>query len=90
LSVVFAIKALDEFDDIATGIASGKTVPDIFGGADNKSVWVVAPMNGTRAEELITALFKRCHLPLSVKYRHDGDAALEIGKIEMFRDHLGN
>jgi hypothetical protein len=29
-----------------------------------------------------------CHHPLSVKYRHDGDAAFEICKIKMVRDHL--
>ena len=88
MSVVFPIKASDEFDDIAAGIASGKAVPNIFGKADNKGVGVVAAMNGTGAAELITAFFKRCHRFLSVKYRHDGDAALEIGKIEMVRDHL--
>jgi hypothetical protein len=63
-------------------------VPNIFRKADNKGVGVVATMNGTRAEELITSFFKLCHPPLSVKYRHDGDAALEICKIEMVRDHL--
>ena len=88
MSVVFAIKASDEFDDIASGIASGKAVPNIFGKADNKGVGVVAPMNGTRAEELIASFFKLCHFPLGVKYRHDGDAALKISKIEMVRDHL--
>ena len=86
--MVFTIKASDEFDDITAGIASGKAVPNIFGKADNKSVGVVAPMNGTRAEELIASFFKRCHRPLRVKYRHDGDAAFEICKIEMVRDHL--
>ena len=90
MSVVFTIKVSDEFDDITSGIASGKAVPNIFRKADNKGVGVVATMNGTRAEELITSFFKLCHHPLSVKYRHDGDAALEICKIEMFRDHLDN
>ena len=88
MSVVFAIKVTDEVDDIAAGIASGKAVPNIFGKADNKGVGVVAAMNGTRAEELIASFFKRCHPRLRVKYRHDGDAALEIGKIEVVRDHL--
>ena len=88
MTVVFTIKASDEFDDIAAGIASGKAVPNIFGKADHKGIGVVAPMDGTRAEELIGSFFKRCHPPLVVKYRHDGDAALEIGKIEMVRDHL--
>jgi hypothetical protein len=59
LPVVFTIKASDEFDDIAAGIASGKAVPNIFGKADNKGVGVVAAMNGTRAEELIASFFKR-------------------------------
>ena len=89
MSVIFTIKASDEFDDIAAGIASGKAVPNILGKADHKGVGVVAPMNGTRAEELIPSFFKRCHPRLGVKYRHDGDAAFEIGKIEMVRDHLG-
>ena len=88
MSVVFTVEASDEFDDIAAGIASGKAVPEIFGKADNKGVWVVAPVNGTRAEELIGPFFKRCHDPFSVKYRYDGDVALEIGKIEVVRDHL--
>ena len=88
MSVVFTIEASDEFDDIAAGIASGKAMPNIFGKADNKGVGVVATMNGTRAEELIPSFFKRCHPPLSVKYRHDRDAAFEICKIEMVRDHL--
>ena len=88
MSVVFTIKAADELDDITAGIASGKAVPNIFGKADNKGVGVVATMNGTRAAELITSFFKLCHHPLSVKYRHNGDAALEICKIEMLRDHL--
>ena len=88
--MVFTIKASDEFDDITAGIASGKAVPNILGKADNKGAGVVAPMNGTRAEELIASFFKLCHHPLSTKYRHNGDAALEICKIEMFRDHLDN
>ena len=88
MSVVFTVEASDEFDDIAAGIASGKAVPNIFGKADNKGVGVVAAMNGTRAEEMIASFFKLCHPRLRVKYRHDGDAALEIGKIEMVRDHL--
>ncbi len=88
MSVVFAIKVLHQFDDIASGIASGKAVPNIFRKVDNKGVGVVATMNGTRAEELIPSFFKRCHPPLSVKYRHDRNAAFEIGKIEMVRDHL--
>ena len=88
MSVVFTIEASDEVDDIAAGIASGKAVPDIFGKADHKGVGVVAAMNRTRAEELISSLFKRRHDPFSVKYRYDGDVALEIGKIEMVRDHL--
>ena len=88
MSVVFPIKASDEFDDIAAGIASGKAMPNVFGKADNKGVGVVATMNGTRAEELIPSFFKLCHRRLRVKYRHDGDAALEIGKIEVVRDHL--
>ena len=57
MSVVYTIKASDEFDDIAAGIASGEAVPDIFGKADHKGVGVVAPMNGTRAEELIASFF---------------------------------
>lgn len=88
MSVVFTVEASDEFDDIAAGIASGKAVPNIFGKADHKGVGVVAAMNRTRAEELIGSFFKRCHPRLRVKYRHDGDAALEIGKIEVVRDHL--
>ncbi len=88
MSVVFTVEASDEFDDIAAGIASGKAVPNIFGKADHKGVGVVAPMNGTRAEELIPSFFKLSHDPFSVKNHQDGDAALEIGKIEMVRDHL--
>ena len=88
MSVVFTIKVSDEFDDITSGIASGKAVPNIFRKADNKGVGVVATMNGTRAEELIASFFKLCHARLRVKYRHDGDAALEMGKIEVDRDHL--
>ena len=88
MSVVFTIKVLHEFDDITSGIASGKAVPNIFRKADNKGVGVIATMNGTRAEELIASFFKLCHHPLSVKYRHNGDAAFEICKIEMVRDHL--
>ena len=88
MSVVFPIKASDEFDDIAAGIASGKAVPNVFGKADHKGVGVVAAMNRTRAEELIGSFFKLCQFPLGVKYRYDGDAALEISKIEMVSDHL--
>ena len=76
MSVVFTIKVLHEFDDITSGIASGKAVPNIFRKADNKGVGVIATMNGTRAEELIASFFKLCHPRLGVKYRHDGDAAL--------------
>ena len=88
MPVVFTIKASDEFDDITSGIASGKAMPNIFGKADNKGVGVVATMNGTRAEELIPSFFKLCHPRLRVKYRHDRDAALEICKIKMVGDHL--
>ena len=88
MSVVFTIKAADEFDDITAGIASGKAVPDIFGKVDNKGVWVVTTMDGARAKKLTPSLFKRYRYPLGIKYRHDGDAALEICKIAMVRDHL--
>jgi hypothetical protein len=54
---------LHEFDDITSGIASGKAVPNIFRKADNKGVGVVATMNGTRAAELITSFFKLCSSP---------------------------
>ena len=88
MSIVFTIKAADEFDDITAGIASGKAVPSIFGKVDNKGVGVVTTVYGARAKKLIPSLFKRYHHPLGVKYRHDGDAALEMCKIEMVRDHL--
>jgi hypothetical protein len=56
LAVGYFLQVSHQIDDITAGVASGKTVPEIFRQADHKGVGVVAVMDGTGADEPI-ALF---------------------------------
>ena len=88
LSIGYLLKASYKIDYVTPGVASGKAMPEIFGKADNKGIGVVATVHGARAKESVSAFFKLRHHAFSLKYCQDRDAALEMSKIEMVRDHL--
>ena len=58
MAIGYLLKASYKIDYIATGVASGKAMPEIFGKVDHKGMGIVAVMDGTGAEEPIALFFE--------------------------------
>ncbi len=50
-----AIETLDKGDDVAAGVATGETMPEILGKGDDKGGGVVATMKRTGSNETVSA-----------------------------------
>ena len=87
VSIGFAVQSQHKVDDIASGIAFGKAIPEVFGKADHKGSWVVAAMHGAGAKKLIPSFFEVRAQALGVQYRLNGNDAFEICKTQKVREH---
>ena len=55
MSEAQVVEATNKIDDIATGLASRETVPEVFVRADDEGVRIVTTVQWTRTNELVTA-----------------------------------
>jgi hypothetical protein len=73
LSIGFSVQSPHEVNDVASGIAFSKTMPEVFGKADHKGSRIVATMDRAGAKKLIPSSFEVCTQALVVEYRLNGN-----------------
>ena len=81
--VAQAVEATNKIDDIATGLASRETVPEVFRDGDHEGGGVVAAVDGAGADESIAAFFEVVGEPLGSEDLGDQDGLLEELEVEM-------
>ena len=90
LSIGFSIQSSDELNDVASGIAFCKAMPEVFGKANHECAGIVAPMDRAGGKKLVPSFFEVCSQALVVQYRLNGDGTFEILKIQKAREHCCN
>jgi hypothetical protein len=87
LRVRFSVQSPDEFNDVPSGIAFCKAMPEVFFRADHEGTWIVTAMHRAGAKKLIFPFFEVCAQALVVQYRLNGNGTFEILKIQKVREH---
>ncbi len=88
LSVGASIESSDELDDIAPGVTSGETSPEVLATRDDESPWIVTAVDGAGAEEGVCALAHSCEQAAMGEDLLDGDESLQPVETQMSRDHV--
>jgi hypothetical protein len=83
------VEATNKIDDIATGLASRETVPEVFGDGDHEGRGIVAAVDGAGTDESIAAFFEVVGETLGSEDVGDRDGLLEKLEVEMGCDHDG-
>ncbi len=58
LSIGFPVQSPHELNDVTSGIAFSKAMPEVFRKADHKCSWVVAAMDEAGPKKLIPPFFE--------------------------------
>ena len=87
LSIGFSVQPPHEFNDVASGIAFCKAMPEVFRKADHKCSRIITTMHRTGAKKLISSSFEVCTQTLVVQYNLNGNGTFEILKIQKVREH---
>ena len=48
---VFTVKSADQLNTVTTTVAAGKAMPQVLAETDHKSVWIIATVDGTWANQ---------------------------------------
>ncbi len=81
------VESSDQFDDIAAGVASSETAPEILAARDDESSRVVAAVNGAGATEGVRLLAHLCEQAALGEDLLDGDESLEMAEAQVSWDH---
>jgi hypothetical protein len=74
------IHAPHQLDHVAATAATGKAVPKILCPIDDEGLWVIAVVDGTRADQALAALSEGSEHPPGAEHLLDGDETLKVGK----------
>ena len=87
LVIANAVHTTHQLHHVATALAAGKAIPEIFGEVHDEGMRIVPAVYRTRPYESLAAAFERCAQALGAQHRLDGDGAFEIGKAQNGRGH---
>ena len=90
LCIGVAEEFLDQVDKITAGVALGKTVPGVFGDADDKGIRVVSAVDWARTDKSLALFAKPGNHPLILEHGSDGDGMFEVLEATGWLDHASN
>ena len=74
------VHAPPQLDHVAATAATGKAVPKILCQIDDEGLWVIAVVDGTRADQALPARGQGSDQPPGAQHLLDADEALEVGE----------
>ena len=80
LPVRASIESADKLDDVAAGVASGETSPEVLAARDDEGTWIVATVDGAWAAEIMSLSAHSCEQASMFEDLLDGDEPLETAE----------
>jgi len=89
LPIGASIESVDEIDDVAAGVTSGETAPEVLATRDDESPWIVAAVDRAETAERVCLPSHSREQAAMGEDLLDGNESLETAEAQVSWDHVG-